>query len=192
MQCENMSYGINIGPLTFKVNDPVLFNESERFEILNNNLKGVIEKIEDFRDYVNFTIRVYAVFSKKVVDSCGENLIFVESDDETTLIKFKVSKTKPYENDKDDENLDHVIPFQIAYAVSIHKSQGLEYDSVKIIISDESEEQISHSIFYTAITRSKKYLKIYWSPEVSNRVLNRIRPQNNEKDWNILKNKIDL
>ena len=190
MQCGNVSKGINLGPLTFKINDPVLFNDSERFELLNNNLKGVIEDIEDFGDYVDFTVRVFAEFSKQLIDSCGDDLIYIDGDDETTLINFKVNKTKPYENDSDDENLDHVVPFQVAYAVSIHKSQGLEYESVKIIISDESEEQITHSIFYTAITRSKKYLNIYWSPEVSNRVLNRIKPQQNEKDWQILKNKI--
>ncbi|WP_366123861.1 helicase C-terminal domain-containing protein [uncultured Campylobacter sp.] len=47
----------------------------------------------------------------------------------------------------------------MAYAISIHKSQGLEYDSVKIVITREIEENISHNIFYTAITRAKKYLK---------------------------------
>jgi len=50
---------------------------------------------------------------------------------------------------------------QIAYAVSIHKSQGLEYNSVKVIIPSSNSERISHGIFYTAITRAKKHLKIY-------------------------------
>lgn len=40
-----------------------------------------------------------------------------------------------------------IVPFQIAYAVSIHKAQGLEYDSVKIVITDEVEELVTHNIF---------------------------------------------
>ena len=56
-----------------------------------------------------------------------------------------------------------IIPFQLAYAVSIHKAQGLEYDSVKIVIPQSNSEKISHGVFYTAITRTKRKLKIYWS-----------------------------
>lgn len=58
-----------------------------------------------------------------------------------------------------------VVPFQLAYAVSIHKAQGLEYDSVKIVIPDSNSERVTHGVFYTAITRAKKKLKIYWSAE---------------------------
>lgn len=48
------------------------------------------------------------------------------------------------------------MPFQVAYAVSIHKSQGLEYESVKIVIFDDSENMINHNIFYTAFIRARK------------------------------------
>ena len=40
-----------------------------------------------------------------------------------------------------------------------------EYNSVKIIIPSYNAEKISHSIFYTAITRAKEKLKIFWSAE---------------------------
>ena len=81
---------------------------------------------------------------------------------------------------------------QIAYAVSIHKAQGLEYDSVKIVIADETEDQITHNIFYTAVTRARKHLTIYWSPEVCNRILARIRPVDYKQDFYLLKAKNDL
>lgn len=64
-----------------------------------------------------------------------------------------------------------VIPFQLAYAVSIHKAQGLEYDSVKVIIPNSNSEKITHGIFYTAITRAKKRLKIYWSAETMDKIV---------------------
>lgn len=53
---------------------------------------------------------------------------------------------------------DTVVPFQVAYAVSIHKAQGLEYRSVKIVITNETEERITHNIFYTADANLLKQL----------------------------------
>lgn len=79
------------------------------------------------------------------------------------------------------------VPFQIAYAVSIHKAQGLEYKSVKIVVTDEVEERVTHNIFYTAITRAREKLKIYWTPETEEKVLNRIRPKDISNDVEILK-----
>ena len=47
----------------------------------------------------------------------------------------------------------------------------LEYKSVKIIITKEVDELISHNIFYTAITRAKEKLKIYWTAESQQKIL---------------------
>ena len=75
--------------------------------------------------------------------------------------------------------------FQIAYAVSIHKAQGLEYDSVNVIITRDIDEMITHNIFYTAITRSKKYLKIFWSPETMHSVIKNFEKTNSKNDAKI-------
>jgi len=87
---------------------------------------------------------------------------------------------------KIDENnevpITAVVPFQVAYAVSIHKAQGLEFSSVKIVITDEIEDHITHSIFYTAISRSREKLKIYWTPEVGHRILGTIKPKDINRD----------
>jgi len=97
-----------------------------------------------------------------------------------------------YKNKNVDEDDNHstsktIVPFQIAYTVSIHKAQRLEYDSVKIVITDEVDELISHNIFYTAITRAKKELRIYWTAEVEKKVLQRISPRNIDVDIEVLK-----
>ena len=113
----------------------------------------------------------------------------LQSENGKSLVAFIVNRRKPYSSDSEESTNYHIVPFQIAYAVSIHKSQGLEFDSVKIVIADETEEKITHNIFYTAITRARKYLTIYWSPEVCNRILNRIRPENSNKDFLLLKSK---
>lgn len=103
-----------------------------------------------------------------------------------SIIRFSVSKNRSTDEDNDGISK-AVVPFQIAYAVSIHKAQGLEYDSVKVIITDEIDELITHSIFYTAITRARKTLKIYWTQAVERKVLERIEPKNNGKDVSLLK-----
>ena len=105
-----------------------------------------------------------------------------------TIIRFYVHKVKSVDDDNGDQNSKTIVPFQIAYAVSIHKAQGLEYNSVKIVITDEVEELVTHSVFYTAITRAIKKLKIFWIPEVEEKVINRIRPRDISKDVQILKN----
>lgn len=108
--------------------------------------------------------------------------------EEKSLIRFYVYKLKSADDDGDDFSSRTVVPFQVAYAVSIHKAQGLEYDSVKIVITDEVEELVTHNIFYTAITRAKEKLKIYWTPEVEEKAINRIKPRDISKDVEILKN----
>lgn len=104
------------------------------------------------------------------------------------LSQICVHKLKSADEDGDESTSFTVVPFQIAYAVSIHKAQGLEYDSVKIVITDEVEELVTHNIFYTAITRARKKLKIYWTPEVEEKVITRIKPRDISKDVEILKN----
>ena len=101
-----------------------------------------------------------------------------------SVIRFSVYKNKT--TDADDFDLRTIVPFQVSYAVSIHKAQGLEYNSVKIVITNEVDEMITHNIFYTAITRAKSQLKIYWSPEVENKILSTIKPKDNNKDVNLL------
>lgn len=101
-------------------------------------------------------------------------------------IRFSVNKVKSTDDD-DDSTSKAIVPFQVAYAVSIHKAQGLEYDSVKIVITDEVDELITHNIFYTAITRARNNLKIYWTPEVEKKVLSTMQPINNNKDIHFIK-----
>lgn len=191
LQLNNSNPAVNIGIWQFKANDPILFNDSNRFDVLYNNLKGRILSILDSEDSVYFTVVVDIVLDEFDVAACN-GLDFISSDDTSTTVGFWVNRTKPYSSDEERSSNEHIVPFQIAYAVSIHKAQGLEYDSVKIVIADETEDQITHNIFYTAVTRARKHLTIYWSPEVCNRILARIRPVDYKQDFYLLKAKNDL
>lgn len=172
LQENNLNKPFKWGIRVFKVGDPILFNESERFApILYNNLKGRIVNIEidNKLGCIWFTVEVDKVLTE-FDDVYGLELIDTTPIGKS-IVRFKVTQNKDSDVDNDFAD-DSDIPFQIAYAVSIHKAQGLEYDSVKIVITKEIDEMITHNIFYTAITRSKKRLKIYMSPESQEKIFN--------------------
>lgn len=167
---NTMGEAVNWQEWSYKEGDRILFNDTSRFPLLYNNLKGKIVAIEKEIDRISFTVDVEVVLTEK--DCKREEIEFIDNTESSTRIRFTVYD---YYGDKEDENDDlrmkSVIPFQLAYAVSIHKAQGLEYNSVKVIIPKSNSEKITHGIFYTAITRAKKQLKVYWSSETMQEIV---------------------
>ena len=149
----------------YKIGDPILFNENKRFPVLYNNLKGVIVDIQNDLNSIKFIIDIPIILT--AVKVRGTDLEIVSHNENTTRIAFSVYANDDNQADEEYEvaRMKSIIPFQLAYAVSIHKAQGLEYNSVKIVIPQSNTERITHGVFYTAITRTKQKLKIYWSPE---------------------------
>lgn len=188
LQGNNENEPIIWGNLIYKVGDPILFNDTKRFgPSIYNNLKGKIINIETIEDKIQFDIEIDKSITEMDTFQYDFHLLDNLSNG-NSIIRFDVAKHK--NTDEDDESSDAVVPFQIAYAVSIHKAQGLEYNSVKLVITNEVEEMISHNIFYTAITRAKEKLKIYWSPETENKILTSIQTRNIKRDVGLLKSKI--
>lgn len=185
LQNSNPSPAIQWGIGLYKVGDPVLFNESDRFSpLIHNNSKGRIVGITTEEMQIWFEIELDCVINE--LDAWGYDFELMDaSESGNSIIKFSVDKYRS--TDEDDDYSDTVVPFQVAYAVSIHKAQGLEYRSVKIVITNETEERITHNIFYTAITRAKENLKIYWSPETEKSVLEKLSVRDSRRDANLLK-----
>ena len=50
--------------------------------------------------------------------------------------------------------------FSLAYAISIHKSQGSEYDNVVVILANSFKRMFYNKLIYTAVTRAKESLII--------------------------------
>ncbi|HWX65423.1 MAG TPA: ATP-dependent RecD-like DNA helicase [Rhodanobacter sp.] len=170
---------------TYKVGDPVLFNETDRFwPVIYNNLKGRIVRIDEGLGHIQFDVELDRPLS--AFDVTGVDLEWIEG----STVRFSVYDYEA--SDEDDDSLHTVVPFQVAYAVSIHKAQGLEYDSVKIVITDANEDDLTHSIFYTAITRARERLRIFWTPETQQRVLQRLHRSTNSKDVALLANRRGL
>lgn len=203
MQENNNGKEIYRGIQRYKVGDPILFNDAadsffssdeDEVPVIHNNMKA---KIVDFavlnegqaNESIQFDVELDKPLIELNMDNRNFNIIGTNQEG-NSIIRFEVFKNKSTDED-DDETSRATVPFQIAYAVSIHKAQGLEYDSVKIVITDEIDELITHSIFYTAITRAKKRLKIYWSKSVEQKILERIKPIDNRQDIALLKSEID-
>ena len=186
LQMTNKNDEIEWGINTYKVGDPIIFSDVRRFSnVLYNNLKGKILKIEKADDSITFELFVERRISE--FDAFANSIKVISKDEDGSVIEIKVLRKD--DDDKDDE-VGYIVPFVVSYATSIHKSQGLEFNSVKIIISDESEELITKNIFYTAITRSKNHLKIYWSPECQNKVIKNMKDYSLKDDVIIIKNKM--
>lgn len=151
----------------YKVGDHILFNDTDRFSLLYNNLKGQIVQIELFDSKIRFTADVEIPLTEQ--DCQNDGIEFIDIIDDVTRIRFDVLDFE--EEMADEDRKKAIVPFQLAYAVSIHKAQGLEYRSVKVVIPSSNAEKITHGIFYTAITRAKEELKIYWSSETMQEVV---------------------
>jgi AAA domain/UvrD-like helicase C-terminal domain len=179
LQTSNPSPPVHWRGSTFKVDDPVLFNENERFRpLIHNNMKGRIAGIERSTGQIQFDIEL----DRTIKDADVFGLDLVRVDDRT--VQFSVVEID--DSDEDTDALTTVVPFHVAYAVSIHKAQGLEYESVKVVVTDANEESITHSVFYTAITRPRERLKVHWSPETQHAVLTTLTRRVHGKDVALL------
>lgn len=185
LQSSNPGAATAWGASTYKVGDPVLFSETDRFRpVIYNNLKGKIVDIQTFPGHIQFDVSLDRPVTAFDVD--GVQLRYVKD----STVQFDVYERGS--GDDDDDSTTGSVPFQVAYAVSIHKAQGLEYDSVKVVITDANEDDISHNIFYTAITRAREHLQIFWTPETEHAVLSSLQPNVNKKDAALLSSRRGL
>lgn len=174
----------------YKVGDPVIFNEFNRFyPILYNNLKGWIRRIKKEPGIIQFDIEVDMPLTEFSANTAGFELLDCNVPGHS-LIRFSVDHY--VDDDAREKNDKEVVPFQVAYAISIHKAQGLEYNSVKVVVTNEIEELITHNIFYTAITRARQKLRIYWTPETQHKVLTEMEPLSCKRDAHIISNKYNI
>ena len=190
LQSDNPNPSVEWGIWKYKVGDPVIFNENNMFyPVLYNNLKGWIKGIVKTEDKIQFDVEIDIALNEMDILSLPLQLLDCETKGRS-LIRFSIDNFN--DDDENEKKINQVMPFQIAYAISIHKAQGLEYNSVKLVITNEIEEMITHNIFYTAITRAREKLKIYWTLETQQSVLSKLKLAFNRRDANILSKKFGL
>jgi len=68
-----------------------------------------------------------------------------------------------------ESGLRHLSPLRLpahetAFALTVHKSQGSEFERLLLILPEHMSEALSRELLYTAVTRARRQVEI-WSPE---------------------------
>jgi len=106
-------------------------------------------------DKIMQTKNNYDIMWKKAVDDAGYGIYngdmgrITEVKSGCVTITFDDGKVVEYENSQLEE-IDH------AYAVTVHKSQGSEFDTVVMPVFRGVDKLFTRNLLYTAITRAKK------------------------------------
>ena len=88
------------------------------------------------------------------------------SDDRSRLEVFFENKTQGIAVNLLNEEV-----FATAYAMTIHKSQGSEFDHVAITFDNSHARLLSKELIYTAVTRAKKRVTIYSTKQAFERAV---------------------
>ena len=84
---------------------------------------------------------------------CG-TVTNINLDDGTTEITFDDEKIGIFENNE-------LSDFVLAYAITIHKSQGSEYKAVILTVTTEHFVMLQRNLLYTAVTRAKERVDLF-------------------------------
>ncbi len=76
-------------------------------------------------------------------------------EDATVVVRF--------DDDKEVEFVgrEEILELELAYAISIHKSQGSEYETILIPMVMSHRRILAKNLFYTGVTRAKKNVHIF-------------------------------
>ncbi len=105
----------------------------------------------------------------------------------TAIDKSAGIMTVIFDDKEVNYSFDELNQIEHAYAITVHKSQGSEYDAVIIPIFEMPERLMNRSILYTAITRAKKLLIIVGRADYVNQMVD---SNNKNKRYSALKTRI--
>ena len=143
-----------------------IFREGDKvMQIINNYDKKFSYNGEFFDGIFNGDIGII-----KKIDNLQEKITVI----------FDDNKEVEYDFDELDQ-LEH------AYAVTIHKSQGSEFDYVLLPLFTGYKKLFTRNLLYTAMTRAKKMLIIVGNMEMINYMVSNVESKNRKTG---LKNKI--
>ena len=126
----------------------VLFREQDKIMQIKNDYQITWKKKTRFGD-------VYEEGTGVFNGDIGIIRRILESE-EVVEVEFEEGKLVEYEYGQMDE-------MELAYAITIHKSQGSEYPAVVIPILTGSRMLLNRNLLYTAVTRAKKCVTLVGS-----------------------------
>ena len=124
------------------------------------NINGVLFREND---KVMQTKNDYNIYWEKTDGTCGEGIyngdvgVITEIDFNTSNMYVRYdNKTAVYE-------FDLLNDLELAYALTVHKSQGSEFEAVIIPLFGNNSRLYYRNLFYTAVTRAKSQLIVVGS-----------------------------
>jgi len=94
-------------------------------------------------------------YEKEVFNGDIGRIVGIDLDEQKVLVKFE-DRVVSYEW----SDLDELV---LAYAISIHKSQGSEYPAVVVPLLSQHYIMLQRNLLYTAITRAKRLVVLVGS-----------------------------
>ena len=120
----------------------IVFREGDRVMQIKNNYDIFWEKNRHESNYENGT----GVFNGEL-----GRVTKIDNEEKQIEVYFDDGKTAWYMYSELDE-LEH------AYAITIHKAQGSEFDVVVLVVPQASNMLLTRNLLYTGMTRAKKML----------------------------------
>ncbi|MFT4444856.1 ATP-dependent RecD-like DNA helicase [Parvimonas sp. G1967] len=168
---------------------------------LNRLLQDILNPKNEETDEILVGNKLFRVNDKVIQTKNNYNLSFVDSDGEENFgvyngdmghIIFIDKSSKKLTVEMDDKRLiDYTLEdldnLELAYAITIHKSQGSEFKSVIIPMFDGYKLLQTRNLLYTAITRAKENIVLVGDKNVMN---NMIRNNTINSRYSNLENRI--
>lgn len=132
-------------------------SKSKKEKEYRETLFRVGDKVMQIKNNYNISWKIYNKYDYPINEGVGVyngdmgRIKEIDTRHEQVVVQFDDKKVVEYEY----SNLDEL---QLAYAVTIHKSQGSEYPIVILPLHSGPPMLLSRNLLYTAVTRSKRYV----------------------------------
>lgn len=121
--------------------------------IVQADKKDITKCFNDFRYDLNDRVMIIANSSARNVSN-GDTGKIIDFDERGVCVRLDLEDREVFYKYEDTEE---IVP---AYAFTVHKSQGSEYENVAVFV-DSQPKLNTNNLLYTGITRAKKDIKVY-------------------------------
>lgn len=129
---------------------------TERHEVFNGEIGLALIHPFDYKDYRYKNQRTIEKLQVAFSNKSRQNLRYIYGKN-----LWKDSEGKYIPEQRVADNL------ELAYAISVHKSQGSEFDYVYLVIPGRDSHLLSMELLYTAITRARRKVTVFLQEDMS-------------------------